>query len=99
MILSSIKLPSFIYIYIKQKNPNLSIIPITYILFRFVQWRAFLVRRSKRWRGVRDDREQLELIEFQPGTVYKYYYTQEESDSGIMMETNIATKEVNMLKS
>ena len=61
---------------------------------RFVQWRAFMIRRSKRWRGVRDDKEQLELVEFQPGTIYKYYYTLEESDPGVMMETNLATKEV-----
>ena len=53
-----------------------------------------MIRRSKRWRGVRDDKEQLELVEFQPGTIYKYYYTHEESDPGIMMETNLATKEV-----
>ena len=56
------------------------------------------MRRSKRWRGLRDDREQLELIEFQPGTIYKYYYAQEESDPGIMMETNVATKEVSNYK-
>ncbi len=37
--------------------------------FRFVQWRSFLVRRSRRWRGHRDDREQVELVEFQPGFV------------------------------
>ena len=55
-----------------------------------------MVRRSKRWRGVRDDREQLELVEFQPGTIYKYYYTLEDSDPGIMMETNLATKEVSI---
>ena len=65
-----------------------------FVSFRFVQWRAFLIRRSKRWRGVRDDKEQLELVEFQPGTNYKYYYTLEDSDPGIMMETNLATKEV-----
>ena len=53
-----------------------------------------MIRRSKRWRGVRDDKEQLELVEFQPGTIYKYYYTLEESDPGVMMETNLATKEV-----
>ena len=53
-----------------------------------------MVRRSKRWRGVRDDKEQLELVEFQPGTIYKHYYTLEDSDPGMMMETNIATKEV-----
>ena len=65
-------------------------------IIRFVQWSAFMVRRSKRWRGVRDDREQLELVEFQPGTIYKYYYTLEDSDPGIMMETNLATKEVSI---
>ena len=53
-----------------------------------------MIRRSKRWRGVRDDREQLECVEFQPGNIYKYYYTLEDSDPGIMMETNLATKEV-----
>ena len=53
-----------------------------------------MVRRSKRWRGVRDDKEQLELVEFQPGTIYKHYYTLDDSDPGMMMETNIATKEV-----
>ena len=62
-----------------------------------MQWRAFLVRRSKRWRGVRDDKEQLELVEFQPGTIYKYYYNLEDSDPGIMMETNVATKEVSTM--
>ena len=65
-----------------------------FIIPRFVQWRAFMVRRSKRWRGVRDDKEQLELVEFQPGTIYKHYYTLEDFDPGMMMETNIATKEV-----
>ena len=53
-----------------------------------------MVRRSKRWRGVRDDKEQLDFVEFQPGTIYKHYYTLEDSDPGMMMETNIATKEV-----
>ena len=57
-----------------------------------------MIRRSKRWRGVRDDKEQLELVEFQPGTIYKYYYTLEESDPGIMMETNLATKEVSEME-
>ena len=57
-----------------------------------------MIRRSKRWRGVRDDKEQLELVEFQPGTIYKYYYTHEESDPGIMMETNLATKEVSEME-
>ena len=64
------------------------------VYFRFIQWKSYLVRRSKRWRGVRDDREQLEAIEFQPGTNYKSYYIQEDSDTGILMETNLATKEV-----
>ena len=57
-----------------------------------------MIRRSKRWRGVRDDREQLECVEFQPGNIYKYYYTLEDSDPGIMMETNLATKEVSGIK-
>ena len=39
---------------------------------RFAQWKAFLVRKSKRWRGLRDDREQMELVEFQPGHTYRY---------------------------
>ena len=56
-----------------------------------------MVRRSKRWRGVRDDKEQLELVEFQPGTIYKHYYTLDDSDPGMMMETNIATKEVSLV--
>ena len=56
-----------------------------------------MVRRSKRWRGVRDDKEQLELVEFQPGTTYKHYYTLDDSDPGMMMETNIATKEVSFV--
>ena len=56
-----------------------------------------MVRRSKRWRGVRDDKEQLELVEFQPGTIYKHYYTLDDSDPGMMMETNIATKEVSFV--
>ena len=56
-----------------------------------------MVRRSKRWRGVRDDKEQLELVEFQPGTIYKHYYTLDDADPGMMMETNIATKEVSLV--
>ena len=56
-----------------------------------------MVRRSKRWRGVRDDKEQLELVEFQPGTIYKHYYTLDDSDPGMMLETNIATKEVSLV--
>lgn len=34
------------------------------------------------------------MVEFQPGTNYRRFYTQDESDPGIMMETNIASKEV-----
>jgi len=64
------------------------------IFLRFVQWRAFMVRRSRRWRGYRDDREQLESVEFQPGTSYKFYYTQDEADQGVIMETNLPTKDV-----
>jgi hypothetical protein len=66
--------------------------------FRFVQWRSFLVRRSRRWRGHRDDREQVELVEFQPGTIYKFYYSQDESDQGVIMETNLPTKDVRLIK-
>ena len=44
---------------------------IRLIFNRFAQWKAFLMRKSKRWRGLRDDREQIELIEFQPGHVYR----------------------------
>lgn len=53
-----------------------------------------MVRRSRRWRGHRDDREQLESVEFQPGTSYKFYYTQDEADQGVIMETNLPTKDV-----
>ena len=65
--------------------------------FRYVQWRSFLVRRSRRWRGHRDDRDQLELVEFQPGIHYKFYYSQDESDQGVIMETNLPTKDVRNL--
>lgn len=61
---------------------------------RFVQWRSFLVRRSKRWRGHRDEREQLELVDFQSGNLFNRYYFQDESDQGVMMETTVPTKEV-----
>ena len=63
-----------------------------------MQWRSFLVRRSRRWRGHRDDREQMELVEFQPGTIYKFYYSQDESDQGVIMETNLPTKDVRQFK-
>ena len=60
---------------------------------RFVQWRSFLVRRSKRWRGHRDERR--ELVEFQsPGNLFARYYTHDDSDQGVMMETTVPTKEV-----
>ena len=61
---------------------------------RFVQWRSFFVRRSKRWRGHRDEKEQLELVDFQSGNVFSRYYFQDESDQGVMMETTVPTKEV-----
>eukprot|EP00095_Tigriopus_kingsejongensis_P006112 maker-scaffold872_size86337-snap-gene-0.17 protein:Tk06112 transcript:maker-scaffold872_size86337-snap-gene-0.17-mRNA-1 annotation:"PREDICTED: uncharacterized protein LOC103573133" len=61
---------------------------------RLVQWRSFLVRRSKRWRGHRDEKEQIELVDFQSGNVFSRYYFHDESDQGIMMETTIPTKEV-----
>ena len=61
---------------------------------RYVQWRAFLVRRAKRWRGHRDDKEQMELVEFQSGNLFSHYYFQDDSDQGVMMETTLSTKEV-----
>ena len=61
---------------------------------RFVQWRSFLVRHSKRWRGHREEREQLELVDFQSGNLFSRYYFQDESDQGVMMETTLPTKEV-----
>ena len=61
---------------------------------RLIQWRAFLVRKSKRWPGLRDPRHQLEMVEFLPGTEYSHYYSQEDSDTGIMMETIVPTKEI-----
>jgi hypothetical protein len=36
----------------------------------------------------------MELIEFQPGTSYKFYYSTDESDQGVIMETNLPTKDV-----
>ena len=54
------------------------------------------MRRSRRWRGHRDDREQMELVEFQPGIHYKFYYSQDESDQGVIMETNLPTKDVSI---
>ncbi len=59
-----------------------------------MQWRSFLVRRSKRWRGLREEREQLELVDFQSGNLFSRYYFQDESDQGVMMETTLPTKEV-----
>ncbi len=56
-----------------------------------------MVRRSRRWRGHRDDQEQLEFVEFQPGTTYKFYYTQDETDQGVIMETNLPTKDVSKI--
>ena len=41
------------------------------LFFRYAQWRAYLVRKSKRWRGFRNDSEQEELIEFQPGHTFR----------------------------
>lgn len=61
---------------------------------RLVQWRSFLVRHSKRWRGHRDEKEQIELVDFQSGNVFSRYYFHDESDQGVMMETTIPTKEV-----
>ena len=63
---------------------------------RFVQWRSFLVRRSKRWRGLRNrDNERREMVEFQsPGNLFARYYTHDDSDQGVMMETTVPTKEV-----
>ena len=61
---------------------------------RLVQWRAFLVRRSKRWPGLRDPRQQLDMVEFLPGIQYSHYYAQEETDTGIMMETMVPTKDI-----
>ena len=61
---------------------------------RLVQWRAFLVRKSKRWLGLRDPRHQLEMVELLPGIQYSHYYAKEEDDTGIMMETIVPTKEI-----
>ena len=64
---------------------------------RFVQWRSFLVRRSKRWRGLQRhrDTERREMVEFQsPGNLFARYYTHDDSDQGVMMETTVPTKEV-----
>lgn len=63
---------------------------------RLVQWRSFLVRHSKRWRGHRDEKEQIELVDFQSGNVFSRYYFHDESDQGVMMETTIPTKEVSV---
>ncbi|TRY60992.1 hypothetical protein TCAL_08404 [Tigriopus californicus] len=63
---------------------------------RLVQWRSFLVRHSKRWRGHRDEKEQIELVDFQSGNVFSRYYFHDESDQGVMMETTIPTKEHNV---
>ena len=52
------------------------------------------MRKSKRWPGLRDPRHQLEMVEFLPGTEYSRYYSQEDSDTGIMMETIVPTKEI-----
>ena len=62
---------------------------------RLIQWRAFLVRKSKRWPGLRDPRQQLEMVEFLPGIQFSHYYAQEETDTGVMMETMVPTKDVN----
>ena len=59
-----------------------------------VQWRAFLVRRSRRWPGLRDPRHQLEMVEFLPGIHFSHFYAQEEADTGVVMETIVPTKEV-----
>ena len=61
---------------------------------RLLQWRAFLVRKSKRWLGLRDPRHQLEMVELLPGIKYSHYYAQEVEDTGIMMETILPTKEI-----
>ena len=61
---------------------------------RLIQWRAFLVRKSKRWPGLRDPRQQLEMVEFLPGIQFSHYYAQEETDTGVMMETMVPTKDV-----
>ena len=61
---------------------------------RLVQWRAFLVRRSKRWPGLREPRQQLEMVELMPGTQYSHYYTKEDTDTGIMMETMVPSKDI-----
>ena len=61
---------------------------------RLVQWQAFLVRKSKRWPGLRDPRQQLEMVELCPGIEYSHYYVQEDTDTGVMMETMVPTKDV-----
>ena len=38
----------------------------------------------------------MELVEFQPGIHYKFYYSQDESDQGVIMETNLPTKDVSI---
>ncbi len=62
--------------------------------FRIVQWRSYLVRRYKRWRGHRDDRDQMALVDFQSGNLFSHYYFQDDSDQGVVMETTLLTKEV-----
>ena len=52
------------------------------------------MRKSKRWPGLRDPRQQLEMVEFLPGIQFSHYYAQEETDTGVMMETMVPTKDV-----
>ena len=52
------------------------------------------MRKSKRWPGLRDPRQQLEMVEFLPGIEYSRYYAQEETDTGVMMETMVPSKDV-----
>ena len=47
-----------------------------YDLDTSVQWRAFLVRKSRKWPGLRDPRHQLEMVEFLPGIHYGHFYAQ-----------------------
>ena len=56
------------------------------------------MRRSKRWRGLQRhrDNERREMVEFQSqsGNLFARYYTHDDSDQGVMMETTVPTKEV-----
>ncbi|CAB4064206.1 unnamed protein product [Lepeophtheirus salmonis] len=85
------------YILIKNElfDTNLRIsIRVKSTTCKFIQWKSYLVRRPKKWRGLRDDKEQRELVDFQSGSVFSRYYCQDEFDPGVIMETTIPTKDI-----